>query len=140
MKIKHEPLFNTDAIIEHYEKKDGVDIKYVCTTDLSVSDVPVDVFYRETPHPEFGNRYLGLYIDPRTGRMMITNADSVEKYGFAMISGDNDDWYYSPSHHTPISVGSKMVDGGREYARGIGFEMFKIKDGEFVKVDYEETE
>ena len=27
--IKHEPLFDTDKVCEHYTKKDGVPVKYV---------------------------------------------------------------------------------------------------------------
>jgi hypothetical protein len=59
--IKHYPQFDTKKVIKHYEEKDNVPITYICTTDLRVSDHPVDVFFRESPHPEFGNRYFGLY-------------------------------------------------------------------------------
>ena len=58
MNIQHQSLFDTIKIEKLYSDKDGVPVKYVCTTDLNASDVPVDVFYRETPHPEFGNRLL----------------------------------------------------------------------------------
>ena len=85
MKIQHHPLFDTAKIEEHYTQKDGVEVKYVCTTDLTASDVPVDVFYRETPHPTFGNRYFGLYYDRIRDHMMITNADIVESFEFGMI-------------------------------------------------------
>jgi len=85
MDIKHPKVFvdKTDTIIEHYEKKDGVKIKYVVTTDLRNSDMPADVFYRETPHPEFGNRYFGLFNSPNG--LMITDADIVEDFEFGMI-------------------------------------------------------
>ena len=56
MNIQHNPLFNTERVEELYTKKDGVEVKYVCTTDLKASDRPMDIFYRATPHPEFGNR------------------------------------------------------------------------------------
>ena len=62
--VKHAPVFDTKKAISYYENKDGVPIKYVCTTDLLASDLPVDIFYRKTPHPEFGNRYFGLYKNP----------------------------------------------------------------------------
>ena len=78
--VKHVPVFDTKKAISFYENKDGVPIKYVCTTDLLASDLPVDIFYRKTPHPEFGNRYFGLYKNPYAddARVMITNADAVE--------------------------------------------------------------
>lgn len=135
MDIKHAPSFDREKIIEHYSKKDGVEIKYVCTTDLKMSDVPVDVFYRETPHPEFGNRYFGLFKDPIAGHLMITNADVVEDFEFGMIKDKDNYWWYSACHHDCIFVDGKMIDGGRQYIRSTGLDgVFKIKDGEFVNV------
>ena len=83
MNIKHDPQFDTKKVIEHYEQKDSVSITYVCTTDISTSDNPVDVFFRESPHPEFGNRYFGLRN--HSGSVYITNADQVEELNFGMI-------------------------------------------------------
>ena len=53
MNVQHEPLFDTAKVEKIYSEKDGVAVKYVCTTDLRASDVPVDVFYRATPHPAY---------------------------------------------------------------------------------------
>ena len=136
MDIKHPKVFagETDKIIEHYEKKDGVKIKYVVTTDLRNSDMPADVFYRETPHPEFGNRYFGLFNSPNG--LMITNADIVEDFKFGMIKDKDNHWYYSSSHHDCLFIDGKMIDGGRQYIRSTGLDgVFKIKDGEFVNVE-----
>jgi len=129
MKIKHAPLLNTKEVECHYFENDGVPITYVCTTDLNASDTPLDIFYRETPHPEFGNRYFGLYF--RNDILMITGADQVENYDFGMIQGAEGEWFYSQSHHDCLMVDGKMIDGGRVYARGSGFEIFKIRNGEF---------
>ncbi len=63
MNIKHNPIFDTDTVIASYEKKDGVPITYVCTSALNHGTLATDVFYRETPHPEFGNRYFALYMN-----------------------------------------------------------------------------
>ena len=132
MDIKHPNIFEIDKVIEIYEKKDGVDIKYVCTTDLRASDLPADIFYRSTPHPEFGNRYFGLYKN-HLGKLMITNADMVEDFEFGMIKSADNEWYYSSSHHDCIFIEDKMIDGGRQYIRSSGLEdVFKIVDGEFV--------
>jgi hypothetical protein len=135
MNIRHPKVFPnaTDDIIAHYSEKDGVDIKYICTTDLNASDVPVDVFYRSTPHPQFGNRYFGLYHCNMRDSLMITNADVVEDFSFGMIQDKDGQWYYSSSHHDCVMIEDKMIDGGRVYNRGWGYSIFKIKDGEFVE-------
>jgi len=131
--IKHEPLFDTAKVEAHYTKKDGVDVKYVCTTDLTASDVPMDIFYRAEPHPEFGNRYFGLYYVRVGDRVMITNADIVESFEFGMIEVDGT-YYYSQSHHDYKVVGDKMIDGGRQYIRsGGGAVAMKVKNGNFIR-------
>lgn len=136
--INHEPLFDTVEVENIYTEKDGVDVKYVCTTDLQASDVPVDVFYRATPHPQFGNRYFGIYHDHFRGHTMITNADIVEDLEFGMILVDGK-YYYSQSHHDYRVVEGKMIDGGRQYIRSSGgADVFKIQDGEFVQHEYSE--
>ena len=136
MKIKHAPRFNTDEICAIYSEKDGVPVTYVCTTDLNVSDKPIDIFFRETPHPEFGNRYFGIFtqvgIMELAHDMMIVGADQVEDYDFGMIESSDGEWWYSQSHHDCLMIDGKMIDGGRQYTRGNGFEIFKIRDGRFV--------
>lgn len=138
LNIQHEPLFDTAKIEAHYTEKDGVEVKYVCTTDLNASDVPVDVFYRATPHPQFGNRYFGLFYDRVRDCMMITNADIVESLEFGMIESEGK-YYYSQSHHDYKVVGNKMIDGGRAYIRSSGGSTnMRIKDGEFYAADVED--
>ena len=138
MNIHHEPLFDTAKVEKIYSEKDCVDVKYVCTTDLRASDVPVDVFYRETPHPEFGNRYFGIYHDHMRGCTMITNADIVESFEFGMIEVDGV-YYYSQSHHDYKEVGAKMIDGGRQYVRSSGGDVImKIRNGKFIANDVQD--
>jgi len=138
MKVKHPTIFNKDVVTAHYTKKDGVPVQYVCTTDLTASDFPVDVYYRETPHPKFGNRYFGLYNDKTQDCMMITNADIVESLEFGMITDKDNYYYYSSSHHDCLFIDGKMIDGGREYIRSTGLEgVYKIKNGKF-KEAYDE--
>jgi len=137
MNIQHEPLFDTAKVEKIYTEKDGIEVKYVCTTDLRASDVPVDVFYRATPHPEFGNRYFGLYREFR-GHLMITNADIVEELEFGMIEHDGK-YYYSQSHHDYKTVGDKMIDGGRAYIRSSGgATVMRITNGKFYAKDVED--
>ena len=138
MNINHEPLFDTAEVEKIYTEKDGVDVKYVCTTDLNASDVPVDVFYRPTPHPQFGNRYFGLYHCHIRDCMMITNADVVESLEFGMIEVDGK-YYYSQSHHDYKTVGDKMIDGGRAYIRSNGGAVAThIKNGKFYIKELED--
>lgn len=134
MNVKHAPIFDTEKVEKLYSEKDGVPVKYVCTTDLSVSDSPMDVFYRETPHPEFGNKYFGIFRDPSKGHLLITNADKVEEFDFGMIE-DKDGWmWYSQCHHDCLFLDGKMIDGGRQYIRSSGDHIvFGIKDGNFFK-------
>ena len=138
MNINHEPLFDTAKVEKIYSEKDGVEVKYVCTTDLRASDVPVDVFYRATPHPEFGNRYFGLYHDNFRGHLMITNADIIEELEFGMVEHDGK-YYYSQSHHDYKTVGDKMIDGGRAYIRSSGgATVMRITNGKFYAKDVED--
>jgi hypothetical protein len=138
MNIEHYPMFDTAKVEQIYSEKDGVEVKYVCTTDLQASDVPVDVFYRETPHPEFGNRYFGLYYDNVRGHTMITNADIVESLEFGMIDVDGK-YYYSQSHHDYKVVGDKMIDGGRHYVKSSsGTTMMRVINGKFIAKDVED--
>jgi len=134
--IHHEPLFDREKIIEHYTKQDGVPVTYVCTSDLTASDVPVDIYYRDTPHPEFGNKYFGLYYDTVRDHMMICNADIVETLDFGMVN-DGSVWHYSQSHHDYKSFpNGAMIDGGRAYVRSNkGAILMFVKDGEFYPAD-----
>ena len=138
MKIKNFPLLNSRLAEEIYSKLDGVKVKYVCTTELAINSVAVwDIFYRETPHPKFGNNYFGL------GNNYIINADSVEELTFGMIDIGKDEWTYSRYGHDFLSWGSAFIDGGRQYTR-VGsngtipkVKYFKVKDGEFVEAGNE---
>ena len=136
MNIQHDPLFDTAKIEAHYTEKDGVEVKYVCTTAIQQhADFAADVFYRATPHPQFGNRYFGLYIDQHD-RVMITNADAIENAGFAMIEDANGDLHYSAHRHDYKVIDDKMIDGGRAYVRSSGVTIpYRVVDGELVEAE-----
>jgi len=140
--IKHNPIFNTDKVAKLYSEKDGVPVTYVCTTELDPGNlVPVDVFYRETPHPEFGNRYFGLYRAVLTGDTMITNADRVEDHTFACVKDADGNLHYSQDRHDFISLDNgNIIDGGRAYVRTSICDVFTytVKDG--IMVPHNETE
>ena len=134
--IKHEPHFDTEKIIEHYTKKDGVPITYVCTSALGDEAQAMDIFYRETPHPEFGNRYFGLYLDAISGNLMITNADRIESVEFGLVEDDTGDLQYSAHRHDYKRFeNGNMIDGGRAYIRCAANEVkhYVIRNGEMVE-------
>ena len=139
MNIHHRPIFDTEAIIKHYSEKDGVPVKYICTSAVQPGAAfAADIFYRDTPHPEFGNRYFGLYVNPYADdtQIMIANADKVESANFDMVDVDGT-LHYSQHRHDFYSVGDVSIDGGRAYLRRVGninypVVSLRLKDGEFV--------
>jgi hypothetical protein len=63
MKIHHRPILDAARVEKFYSEKDGVQVKYVCTSAPNqYATYAADIFYRDTPHPEFGNHYFGLYF------------------------------------------------------------------------------
>ena len=136
MNIQHAPILNVEKAAALYTEKDGVEVTYLCTTDLMQSDQPFDIFYRETPHPEFGNRYFGLTV--RDDHVLITDADDIESYEFGMIEDKDGKLWYSQCHHDCLFLDGKMIDGGRRYIRSSGqVVIYTIRDGEFQEANYD---
>jgi len=132
--IKHEPIFDTDKICEHYSKKDGVPVTYVCTSALGHEEQAMDIFYRETPHPEFGNRYFGLFV--LSGNLMITNADKIEQAEFGLVEDDDGNLQYSAHRHDYKRFkNGNMIDGGRAYNRSsmCGVKHYVVCNGEMTE-------
>lgn len=133
--IKHESIFDVDKIAQHYSEKDGVPVKYVCTSALGAQDFAVDIFYRETPHPEFGNRYFGIYRNnfAAGAQIMITNADLIEELHFSMVEDQKGDLHYSAHRHDyKVTDAGNMIDGGRAYCRSNARTFgFKVVNGNF---------
>ena len=143
MNIHYEPLFDTQKICEHYSEKDGVPITYVCTSALGGEAQAMDIFFRETPHPEFGNRYFGLfglYQNAMSDNLMITNADRIESVEFGMKEHEGE-WHYSQHRHHFNTIGDVSLDGGRAYFRCVGniskpTKFFVVRDGKMMeKID-----
>ena len=136
--IKHEPHFETEKIIEHYTKKDGIPITYVCTSALGNEAQAMDIFFRETPHPEFGNRYFGLYHNAMSGNLMIANADRIESVEFGLVEDDDGDLQYSAHRHDYKRFeNGNMIDGGRAYIKSSMCEIkhYVVRNGEMVEVE-----
>ena len=131
--IKHFPITNTDKVVEYYSSKDNVPISYVCTTDLHKDDSPVDVFYRDTPHPEFGNKYFAIRVYDIN--IYISNADNIENCTFGCVEDDEGDLQYSQYRHNFKSFDNgNMIDGGRNYIRHSGkVDVYLVRNGEMVR-------
>lgn len=140
MNVHHRPILDVEKAARLYSEKDGVPIHYVCTSALGSEAQAMDIFYRETPHPQFGNRYFGLYWATSWAgeeQLMITNADKIEDVEFGMKEY-NGEWHYSQHRHDFYTVGDVSLDGGRAYFRCIGnvgspTKWFQVKDGEFME-------
>lgn len=139
MTINHESLFETNKLEKYYTEKDGVPVKYVCTSALGGQEFAVDVFYRETPHPQFGNCYFGLYRNHYAAgaQIMITNADVIEELEFAMVEDSKGVLYYSAHRHDyKVLDNGNMIDGGRAYVRtNTGVKSYRIFNGNFIEGD-----
>lgn len=130
MIIKHYSITDTRKVEELYSLRDGVPINHVCTTEFG--DAVGDIFYRETPHPEFGNKYFCLFF--RGDDMYVANADSIENLTFGMVENDDGQLEYSRSRHDYKSFkNGNMIDGGRDYIRSSGeVKVFVVRDGQMV--------
>ena len=138
MNIIHRPLFNIGKVEDYYTKKDGVPVKYVCTSAIREhDDYAADIYYRDTPHPEFGNRYFGLHT--MLDQMMITNADNVENVIFDMVDIDDELHYSQHRHDFYYPIYDMFIDGGRSYLRRGGdlskpIRRLRVRDGNFEEV------
>jgi len=136
--IKHESLFDTQKVCELFSKKDGVPITYVCTSALGDEVQAMDIFFRETPHPEFGNRYFGIYYHPMSVNLVITNADRIESVEFGLIEDDAGDLQYSAHRHDyKLFENGNMIDGGRTHIKSSMCEIkhYVVRNGEMVEVE-----
>lgn len=146
LKINHNPIFDTDEVAKIYSERDGIPVKYVCTSATQMhAAYAADIFYRDTPHPEYGNHYFAFYPNQFAddARIMITNADGIEKFMFSMLQGD-DGLEYSQHRHDYREVNDYAIDGGRSYTRIAGdppqVKTLILQHGEFVEVEENEKE
>ena len=130
MIIKHYPITKIDQAEKLYSEKDGVVVKHVCTTEFG--DAIADIFYRDTPHPKFGNRYFCLFF--RNDDLYVANADSIENLTFGMVENDEGELEYSRSRHDYKSFkNGNMIDGGRSYIRSSGkVKIYVVRNGEMT--------
>ena len=136
--INHEPIFDTKRVCELYSKKDGVPVTYVCTSAPGDEAQAMDIFYREIPHPEFGNRYFGLFRNALSGNLMITNADKIEQAEFGLVEDDDGNLQYSAHRHDyKLFENGNMIDGGRAYIKSSMCEIkhYVVRNGEMVEVE-----
>ena len=138
MNIVHYPITNISQVEKLYSEKDGVSVKHVCTTEFA-DGIIADVFYRDTPHPKFGNRYFALFFRINTNRqydqLVIANADQVENLTFGMVENDEGNLEYSRSRHDYKQFkNGNMIDGGRDYIRSSGkVFVYVVRDGKMIR-------
>ena len=134
MKIIHKPRFKTASVIKHYSQKDGVPIQYVCSSECSRYNEVEDIFYRETPHPKFGNRYFSIISVH--DEIYIRSADAIENKVFGCVENDTGDLEYSQCRwdYKKFDNGN-MIDGGRAYIKSSGkVYLYFVKDGVLQEV------
>jgi hypothetical protein len=131
MKIKHKPMFDIEKVEKIYSEKDGVAVKYVMTSELPNMYKAVDIFYRETPHPEFGNRYFGIF-EGAYELTYIINADAIDGVNVHAVEDENGELQYSATRHDYKWFGNgSMIDGGRECPRYSGkVHLLQVINGE----------
>lgn len=136
--IKHHPIFKIKQVEHHYSQKDGVPIKYVCTTELPHTPT-ADIYYRDTPHPKYENKYFALYT--KYEEIMITNADNIETLTFALIENDNKQQEYSTHRHDYKKFNNgNMIDGGRTYIKHTGkVQIYVVRNGTLVPQQQDHT-
>jgi hypothetical protein len=134
MNIKHYPITNITQAEQLYSEKDRVPVTYVCTTELSNGYIG-DIFYRDTPHPKFGNKYFALFF--RDDKLYITNADQVEDLTFGVVENDAGNLEYSQYRHDYKRFkNGNMIDGGRDYIRSSGkVKVFVVRNGQTINYD-----
>lgn len=134
MNIKHYPITNITQAEQLYSEKDRVPVTYVCTTELSNGYIG-DIFYRDTPHPKFGNKYFALFF--RDDKLYITNADQVEDLTFGVVENDAGNLEYSQYRHDYKRFkNGNMIDGGRDYIRSSGkVKVFVVRNGQMINYD-----
>lgn len=103
----------------------------------SWSDMPVAVFYQETP-PEGYGHYFGLFT--RDGSILICDASSTVGIPIVGVQAQNGEIIYSRYRHDfRISQdGTVTIDGGRDYMKvsgGVDSVVLTIEDGEVVIVE-----
>ena len=116
MNILNECSFLKPEGIAKIEK--AYNAKYVFESCLKTKNggwcnMPVAIFYTETPHPQ-GSNYFGLYRND-FGDFMITDGISATEPFDALQAGD--DVIYSRYRHDFREHNGYMVDGGRDYFR-----------------------
>lgn len=120
MKIINDCSIFTSDQIERIEKLR--DATYVMEGPVrqngSWSEPSVAVFYQKEAHPQ-GSNYFGLYYQPGSGYLMITDAITTVQGEIDAVMAANGDIIYSRYRHDMrySPDGSVFIDGGRDYCR-----------------------
>tara|TARA_B110000305_G_scaffold114180_1_gene128443 strand:- start:546 stop:989 length:444 start_codon:yes stop_codon:yes gene_type:complete len=129
MEIQHTTVTQIDKIIETYKRTEGTDIVYVCTTDLITTDFPNDIFYRDTPHPEFGNQYIGIAVEG--DNITVCNADQIVNLHFGIVENDEGllEYSRSKSEVKEFANGNTISGGRASIQSNAPVDIYKVVDG-----------
>ena len=137
MAIIHNPVANTEAVVNHFTTGYRT-VEYVCTTDVYQVETDetnyCDVFVQWPRHEAYGNQYFGFYTEGDVQK--ICNADKVEDYIFGMVENDNGDLVYSANTIDYQSFDNgNWISGGRDTLQFNGdISYYKLANGEFYEV------
>lgn len=107
------------------------------------SEVPVAVFWQETPPQPGYSNYFGLYRDIETGTLLITSGASAAEGVWEGAIAQSGEIVFSRWRHDcrTSADGTAMADGGRDYFRGYGRQVtLRLVDGRMVMVDEDAQE
>lgn len=131
------PISNIDKVEKTYNAKW---VGQLCLRTKSgewAADSYGDVYFQETPPVEGYSQYFALIV--QDGSLYITSGASAVEGVIVGIEADDGEIIYSRCRHDyrVSKDNSVWIDGGRDYVRSSPGKliMFKIIDGNFVKLD-----
>lgn len=128
MKVLTEPtLWNEEQIKLIEEKYKAKYVMEACLGDGKGNwcNWPAAIFYTKVPHPK-GSHYFAFYHHPISSLLTIANGHSAIAEPIEGIMID-ETVIYSRYRHDYRSYGDVFIDGGRDYVRVGGNDMFRAK-------------
>ena len=138
MEIVHVPLMDPAKAAAHYSAKRGVEVKYLCTSELDKDDRVCDIFYINDEGTPINKRYFGIF--KQFGALAVCDASIVEDLEFVMVwDRMTKKWHYSRSKSDKVKTTSCELSGGRRFPKHKGEKLIqrarmKVTNGEFVSV------
>ena len=138
MEIVHVPLMDPEKAVQHYSKKRGGEVKYLCTSELDKDDRICDIFYILDDTLPSNKRYFGIF--KQFGSLAVCDASMIEDMEFVMVwDRMTKKWHYSRGKTDEVKLSTCVLSGGRRYPKHKGENLIqrtrmKVKNGEFISV------